>query len=135
MMNQGNGGLYVETEVPPRVRRRRYPAEYKLRILDEADRCEGPGAIGALLRREGLYSSHLSAWRQAREEGALASLSKKRGRSKKKTAEAREIERLRRENAQLRAKLRRAETVIDVQKKVSEIMGLDLNQPENGEDD
>lgn len=57
MTSLGNGGTYVETEVPPRARRRRYSAEYKLRILDEAERCEGPGVIGALLRREGLCSS------------------------------------------------------------------------------
>ena len=80
-------------EVPERAKRRRFSAEYKLRILQEADRC-GSGDLGALLRREGLYSSHLVTWRRQRDEGALSALSKKRGRKAKRSPEEIEIERL-----------------------------------------
>lgn len=136
MTNSGNEAIYMATEVPARIQRRRFTAGYKLKILEQADSCEESGEIGALLRREGLYSSHLSTWRRARQKGALAALSKKRGRVKtKQTAEAKEVERLRRENVKLRKKLRRAVAVIEVQKKVSDILGVDLNQSENDEDD
>ena len=136
MTEQINEVVYLDTEVPARVQRRRFTAAYKLRILEQAERCSQPGEIGALLRREGLYSSHLTSWRQARQKGALAALSQKRGRIKKKeTAEAKEVARLRRQNARLREKLRRATAVIEVQKKVSDILGVDLNPSENDESD
>ena len=136
MTKRINEVLYMDTEVPARVQRRRFTADYKLKILEEADRCSAPGEIGALLRREGLYSSNLTNWREARQKGTLAALSKKRGRIKQKqTAEAKEVERLSQEIVKLREKLRRATAVIEVQKKVSEILGVDLNQPENGESD
>jgi transposase-like protein len=106
-----------------------------LEILEQADRCSDPGAIGELLRREGLYSSHLSAWRAARREGSLAQLSRKRGKKPAKTRETRELERLRKENARLRRELEKAQTVIEVQKKLSEILGVDLGTPESGEED
>lgn len=135
MTNNVNEALYMNTEVPARVQRRRFTADYKLKILDQIDNCTKSGEIGALLRREGLYSSQLTLWRKARQEGALTALSKKRGRTKTtQTAEAKEIERLRRENAKLREKLNRAAAVIEVQKKVSDILDLDLNQSENDED-
>ncbi len=108
--------------------RRRFTAEYKLRILREADRCTQPGQLGALLRREGLYSSHLTTWRQHREEGTLAGLTPKR-RGRKASPDAplvAENDLLRRENQRLTAKLRQAETIIDVQKKLSEILGVPL---------
>ena len=136
MTEQINEVVYLDTEVPARVQRRRFTAAYKLKILEQAERCSQPGEIGALLRREGLYSSHLTSWRQARQKGALAALSQKRGRIKKKeTAEAKEVARLRRQNARLREKLRRATAVIEVQKKVSDILGVDLNPSENDESD
>ena len=135
MTNELVGSSFVDTEVPQKASRRRFTPAYKQQILERVDRCSAPGEIGALLRREGLYSSHLAAWRTARKKGALAGLSKKRGPSKKDSAEARELRALKRENERLREKLRRAETIIDVQKKVSEILGVDLNPSENDEND
>jgi transposase-like protein len=112
--------------------RRRFTAEYKLRILREADRATEFGQLGALLRREGLYSSHLSTWRQQRDEGTLVGLTPKR-RGRKATPDApliAENERLKRETQRLAAKLRQAETIIEVQKKLSEILGIPLPPPE-----
>ncbi len=105
-------------EVPERAKRRRFIAEYKLKIVQEADRCSS-GEVGALLRREGLYSSHLAVWRRQREEGALSSLSKKRGRKAKRSAEEIELERLRRENEGLRERQRQLELIVAAQKKVA----------------
>lgn len=135
MSNPTNGAVFVETEVPARPKRRSFPGAYKLTILAEADRCVQPGEIGALLRREGLYSSHLVSWREAREKGMLEALSKKRGRKPTETPEAKENRELRRENARLREKLRRAEIIIDVQKKVSEMLDADAPPTETGETD
>jgi transposase-like protein len=115
--------------------RRRFPAEYKLRILREADGCLQPGQLGALLRREGLYSSHLTTWRQQREEGTLAGLTPKR-RGRKANPDApliAENERLKRETQRLAAKLRQAETIIEVQKKLSEILGIPLPPTDGNE--
>ncbi len=120
-----------ETEILSRPMRRRFTAEYKLAILQEADRCREPGEIGALLRREGLYSSLLSAWRSQRDDGALTSLSKKRGRRPKKDAKDAELERLRRVNQRLEKKLEQAELIIDVQKKLSRILDVELPTLEN----
>lgn len=124
-------------EVPEKPIRRRFDAAYKLRILDEADRCTEPGQLGELLRREGLYSSHLSNWRRLREQGTLQSLQpRKRGRkAKRKDPITQENELLRRENQRLAQRLRQAETIIEVQKKVSEMLGIPLqtaNSEENG---
>jgi len=114
---------YPDPEVTPKAKRRRYNAEYKLRILAEVDDCTQPGEIGALLRREGLYSSHLSKWRKQREEGQLQGLAgSKRGRKAERPAA--EVARLRRENEQLQARLQQAETIIDVQKKLCGLLGL-----------
>jgi transposase-like protein len=111
-------------EVVPKARRRKFSAEYKRRILEEADNCTEAGQIGALLRQEGLYSSHLSTWRQQRERGALEALNpKKRGRKRKGELE-REVARLQRENEQLQTRLEQAETIIEVQKKLSRLFGL-----------
>jgi transposase-like protein len=122
----GPGASPGDPEVPEKPVRRRYDAAYKLRILEEADRCTEPGQLGKLLRREGLYWSHLRTWRQQRDEGALSGLTpKRRGRKpKRKDALAIENERLRRENQQLAERLRQAETIIEVQKKVSEMLGI-----------
>ncbi len=122
-----------EPEVLPRAKRRRFSAEYKLRILEEVDGCTQRGQIGALLRREGLYSSHLSTWRQQRILGQLEGLSpKKRGRKPQDPA-VEEAARLRRENERLRARLEQAEMIIDVQKKLSQLLGLTPDETEMDE--
>lgn len=107
-----------DPQVVPKAERRRFSAEYKLSILAEADRCTQHGQIGALLRREGLYSSHLTTWRRQREQGTLG---QKRGR--KPDPQAAEIKRLQRENERLRVRLERAEHIIDVQKKLAQLLG------------
>ena len=121
------------TEVQEKPERRRFAAEYKLRILAEADGCTAMGQVGELLRREGLYASLLSTWRRQRDEGGLAGLTpKRRGRkAKPKNPLAEEMARLQRENERLKTKLRQAELVIDVQKKVSEMLDIPLNHPDS----
>ena len=123
---ESNGN--TDPEVHEKPLRRRFDAAYKLRILEEADRCTEPGQLGELLRREGLYSSHLTTWRRLREQGSLQSLGpRKRGRkAKRKDATTQELDRLRRENERLAERLRQAERIIEVQKKVSEILGISL---------
>lgn len=113
----------ADPEVLPKAERRQFSADYKLRVLAEADRCSEPGQIGALLRREGLYSSHLSKWRQQRERGALG---QQRGR--KADPQTAELKRLQRENERLRSRLERAEHIIEVQKKLAELLGTSLNE-------
>ena len=104
-------------------------------MLEEADRCKAPGATSALLRREGLYSSHLSAWREARRSGALGALKKPRGpKGERRDPVARENEELRRINARLRRELAQALTILEIQKKASEILGIPLSRPESGDD-
>ena len=105
-----------DPEVTARATRRRFTAEYKLRILREADACKGNGDLGMLLRREGLYSSHLSTWRRQRDANARVSLApKKRGR-RAKAVDPR-VKQLGRENARLKRRLERAEAIIEIQKK------------------
>jgi transposase-like protein len=115
--------------------RRRFTSEFKLQVLREADQC-GPGELGALLRRHGLYSSHLSTWRRERELGARERLSRKRGR---KPAERNplspRVAQLERENRQLQARLKKAELILDIQKKAAALLGIPLNQPESGDDE
>ena len=112
-----------DPEVVVKAQRRRFTAEYKQRILQEADACTQYGEVGALLRREGLYSSHLSTWRRQRQQGELQGLTPaKRGR--KADPHAAEIARLQRETERLKTQLARAELIIDVQKKVSQLLGL-----------
>jgi transposase len=112
---------------PTRPTRRTYTAAYKLEILRQADAALStgePGAVGALLRREGLYTSHLANWRAQRETGELAALEpKKRGPAPTRNPLADEVARLQRENTKLQEKLRKAEIVIDVQKKVAALLG------------
>ncbi len=119
-------------EVLEKPVRRRFSVEYKVKILAEADACAETGQLGELLRREGLYSSHLSNWRRQRDEGVLAGLTpKRRGRkAKAKNPVADENERLRRENGRLKEKLRQAALIIDVQKKVSEMLSIPLKSPD-----
>jgi transposase-like protein len=124
-------------EVPEKAKRRRFDAEYKLRMLEEAERCKEDGLLGELLRREGLYSSYLTTWRRQRDTGTLQALQpRKRGRkAKRKDPVAQENARLRRENQRLADRLRQAETIIEVQKKVSEMLGIPLTSPNDGEGD
>lgn len=134
MPNETQRNAHPKAEVDEKAVRRRFTAEYKIKILEEADGCQELGQLGTLLRREGLYSSHLANWRRLRMKGSLASLKpKKRGRKPKPNKEAtQEIERLRRENQRLAERLRQAETIIDVQKKVCEVLGIAT--PQNNED-
>jgi transposase-like protein len=116
--------LAPNPEVPAGAVRRRFTAEYKLRILKQADACSGSGELGKLLRREGLYASNLTTWRRQREEGVLSALRpRKRGRKEAvRNPLIEENEKLRRENERLTERLRRAEIIIDVQKKVSQML-------------
>jgi transposase len=117
-----------DPEVVPVAKRRAFTAEYKLTILAEADAAAGqPGAIGALLRREGLYSSHLVTWRRERQVGMLKGLTpQKRGPKSKHNPQEEEMQKLRRENQRLTEELRKAAIVIDVQKKVGALLGWSL---------
>jgi transposase-like protein len=118
----------ADPEVAERAARRRFSAEYKLQVLRQAEACTSPGDLGALLRREGLYSSHLTTWRRQREQGSLAALSpKKRGRPALPPSPlARRVAELERDNARLTQRLQQAETIIAVQKKLSEALGIPL---------
>ena len=117
-----------EVEVMARPARRRYTAEYKLRVLREAEVCSGHGEIGALLRREGLYSSNLTAWRKQREKGELEGLKQRRRGPlpKQRNPLADKVRALERENARLKVRAERAEGLVELQKKVSEILGIEL---------
>jgi transposase len=121
-----------DPEVLAQAKRRRFTAEYKQRILAEADQCQERGEIGALLRREGLYSSHLSKWRQQRAAGQLRGLRpKKRGR--KPDPQAAELARLQRENERLQTRLEQAETIIEVQKKLCRLLELPTVETDESE--
>ena len=115
----------VDPEVLERPRRRKFSAEYKVRILREAERVKESGQLGALLRREGLYTSNLTTWRRQFERGALAALAPKKRGKKAKPVDARDrrIRELERDNERLRKRLEQAETIIEVQKKVSALLG------------
>jgi len=132
---QANAGSEPEGQVPepevlPRAKRRQFSAAYKLGIVEEAGRCTERGQIGALLRREGLYSSQLSEWREQGAKGRLAALSgQQRGRKAYHPSEV-EVARLQRENERLRARLEQAELIIDVQKKLSQLLGLTPDETE-----
>jgi transposase len=124
-----------DPEVPEKKRRRKFTAKYKLSILAEADLCTASGQLGALLRREGLYSSNLTTWRRQREKGLLQAMTpKKRGRKqKKRNPLAKRVTRLENENRRLQQKLRKAELIIEAQKKMSEILGIAQNLEESDE--
>jgi transposase len=117
----GRADAAPDPELVERPRRRTFTAKYKLRVLREADSCEKPGEIGALLRREGLYSSHLSTWRKQRDAGALHALGKKRGRPKADPRDA-QIAKLRRRAERAEAELEKAHKVIEVQGNVSALL-------------
>ena len=123
-----------EVEVLAQAERRRFTVEYKRRILQEADGCTKPGELGAVLRREGLYSSHLAAWRAARARGELSGLApKKRGpKARAPHPDAKRILQLEREVRRLRARATRAEALVELQKKVAALLGNEL--PPSGEE-
>lgn len=126
-----------DPEVPAKAVRRRFTAADKLRILRLADACTVPGSLGALLRREGLYSSNLTTWRRQRDAGTLSALTPK-PRGRKATGRdplLLENATLRKETERLTRRLRQAELIIDVQKKVSQILGIPLATPEEGDSD
>jgi transposase-like protein len=126
----------TDPEVDSKATRRRFSAKYKRHILKEADKC-GPGGIAALMRREGLYSSHLTFWRKQRETGEVAGLEpRKRGKKPvPRNPLAAENEKLRRETQRLQRRLRQAETIIDVQKKLCDLLGLTVPPIEQNGDD
>jgi transposase len=128
-MNQNGKDRHeiVTTEVEPSAQRRQYSKTYKQRILDEIDAAREAGEVGAILRREGLYTQLISKWRAQRQAG-FPGTGARRGPAA--DPQAREIARLKQENEQLRKKLERAELVLDVQKKVSRILGLDETEEE-----
>ena len=133
MAEVGAAAVVPEVEVAEKAARRQFNAEYKRKILKEADACTQEGEIGALLRREGLYSSHLSVWRAARERGEIAGLAPKKRGPKVAPPDPRDrkIVELERETRRWKARAERAEALVDLQKKVSQILGIAL--PENDE--
>jgi transposase-like protein len=128
---KGRQTRFLDSPSTTRPTRRRFTAEYKLQILLEADQCTKPGELRVVLQREGLYSSHLCAWRRQREAGALAALApKKRGRKPvRNDSLARENQLLLCENEHLLARLHQAETIIAMQTKVSDVLGIPLTTP------
>lgn len=123
-----------DPEVLAQPKRRRFTPAYKARIVEEAMACAQPGQIGALLRREGLYSSALTLWRRQYQSGALQALKDdKRGRKRTRDARDQELERLRREVERLNKKLSQAELIIDIQKKVAAMLGNPIETPANNE--
>ena len=123
-----------DPEVPAKAQRRRFTAEYRLRILKQADACKRPGELGALLRREGLCSSHLANWRRQREQGALRDLRGRRRGPTPRPIDPR-VKQLEAENRRLQRKLQRAETIIALQKKVAEILEIPLKPLDTDETD
>ena len=122
---------HPDPEVVAQAKRRRFTAEYKHRIVSEAERAKGSGRIGALLRREGLYSSTLTAWRRERETVVRQALTpQKRGPKSKRDPIQEEIQKLQKDNARLTEQLRKAEIVIDVQKKVGALLGWPIHTPD-----
>jgi len=117
-----------DPEVVAKPKRRRFTAEYRLRVVEEAERCTEPGAVGRLLRREGLYSSHLTAWRKARRDGALRGLrSKKRGAKPKANNPLEpQVRALEAKVARLEKELHKAHTILDVQGKVAGLLEFSL---------
>lgn len=121
-----------DPEVVERAHRRQFTAAYKLQILDEADACHVPGQLGALLRREGLYSSHLRHWRRQRTLGTLSALAPRRRGRPPTPPHAAELVRLRHENERLTRQLAAAEAIIDIQKKVSALLALTQPSDDDG---
>jgi len=121
------GNILVDPEVKPQKERRQYSAEYQRRILKEADECK-QGEVGALLRKEGLYSSHLTKWRRQREQGEIAGLAGQQ-RGRKADPHARELIQLRQQIVRLNQKLERAELIMTAKKKLADALGLPIPSP------
>ena len=122
-----------DPEVVPKAKRRTFSAAYKRKILAEVDAAAETGSIGEILRREGLYSSALTNWRKERDDAVLNAFSQKRGPEPKSNPLTAENEKLRRHNVRLQEELRKAEIIIDVQKKVAMLLGRPLSPVPNGE--
>ena len=122
-----------DPEVPEKAQRRKFCAEDKKRILEEVDGAAGHGGIGAVLRREGIYSSTLHGWRKERDAAVHQAFSQKRGPQLKRNPLASENEKLRRQNQRLQEELEKAHIVIDVQKKVAKLLGYPIAENPNGE--
>jgi transposase len=120
-----------DPEVVEKPERRRFTKAYKLDILSQVDACSGVGQIGALLRREGLYSSYLGSWRLQRSQGLLDSSATKKRAAKSTSQQTARVTQLERENARLKARLRQTELILDIQKKASEILGIPLKALDN----
>ena len=120
-----------DPEVVDKPQRRRFTKAYKLDILSHIDACSAVGQIGALLRREGLYSSHLTNWRLQRSQGLLDNSATKKRAAKPSNHQAARVTQLERENARLKARLRQTELILDIQKKASEILGIPLKALDN----
>jgi transposase len=130
MSEAGKKETNMSPEVTEKATRRRFTLAYKEQILAEADQCTAAGELGELLRREGLYSSNLSSWRRQRDQGTLAP--NQRGRKPNPNRkETQELAKLKRDNARLTERLRQAELIIEVQKKVSEMMGIKLPETDD----
>jgi transposase len=127
-MSHDENNEYQDPEVEPRATRRQYTARYKKRILDEIDQATQPGEKGAILRREGLYSQLISKWHAQQAQGGLEGLHPQK-RGPKVNHQASELAQLKLENENLRKKLKKAELIIEVQKKVSQLLELDENDP------
>ncbi len=122
-----------DPEVPAKATRRRFTGAYKASILDEADKCESPGDLGRLLRREGLYHSHLASWRKAARKAMIDGLDGRRGpKPKSGKAWAARLRRLERENRRLRNENRKLRIVVEVQGKVSGLLGIELEGGKSG---
>ena len=119
--------LLPDPAVSEKAKRRHFTAEYKLRILQEVDQGKAPGDVGAILRREGLFSSNLTNWRRQRDKNALTGFAKQKRGPKAKRPDPR-VKELERENARLTRRLQRAEVMLEIQKKASELLGIPLNQ-------
>lgn len=133
---RASGIISPDTEVLEKPQRRRFSAEYKARIVQEADSCTEAGQVGALLRREGLYSSYLTVWRKAYRQGVKAALTdNRRGRKQRLSPVEQENERLRKQMIRLERRLQQAEAIIEIQKKISEIAGIPLKNIETEENE
>jgi transposase len=123
----GADGSVPDPAVSEKAKRRQFTAEYKLRILREVEQCKAPGETGEILRREGLYSSHLTDWRRQRDQIARRGLAQKKRGPKAKSEDPR-IKELERENTRLKRRLQRAEAILEIQKKASELLGIPLSR-------
>jgi transposase-like protein len=130
----GAPAVVPDPAVEAKASRRRFTAEYKLRILREVDRVKEPGDVGAILRREGLYSSHLTQWRQQRDRVAKAGLAARKRGPKARPVDPR-LKQMEREIARLKRRNRQVEIMLEIQKKASELLGIPLNRPDSDEND